>query len=443
MKIQFIPIFLSFACMAQELPRKGSLGIEMKQEENKIEVLRVIDNTTASEIGLQVSDMIIQTNGNDVGTVPEFVESIGGWRENDPLTVLVERNNKSLTLEGKIKGKPLETSLYGEVIYGSVNYDGGQLRSILELPHGVENPPMVYMLPGVGCGSFDYAFKPKSPIKLLVEELVKNKIAVFRVEKPGMGDSRGTQECLEMNFDYEIQAFRAGLQKLKELNGFDKDNIYLYGNSLGVVSAPFIAEGHDISGIIAWGGVTSSWYEYELKRYRDQDIRLGGEYEEMERTFRAYQSFLYDFYVQKMTLETLKAKAEYDTLIPHFFKDELFHGIQHYTYFQNINDKDVMTAYKKANCPILALAGELDVHTVDTHWAKQLADLGNYYGNESSYRIISKTNHHYSQLKSMEEYNKMRAEGTLDSKYMAENFNYYIPEIVANWIHERKTIATQ
>lgn len=245
---------------AQTLERKSYLGIQMKssEEKNGIEVIHVYENSTASNLNLQVHDIILTINGVPYENVNDLVKVVPSWTVGEQLTMDIIRDEEKIELSGKIIAKPLETSDYAQVIYGEVDFDGGKLRSILELPFGVENPPVILFIPGNGCGSLDYWYSSQTPVKLLVESFVEKGIAVFRVEKPGIGDSYGDVHCIEMDFDYQLAAFQAGLEKLKNTPEIDVNRIYLFGESLGVVSAPFMANESNVSGIIAWGGISTS-----------------------------------------------------------------------------------------------------------------------------------------------------------------------------------------
>lgn len=428
---------LTSVILGQSLQRKGTFGatLEAAPEGKGIIVRSVFEQTTASQLGIEEGDVLIQVNGTHFSDVGPLVDAIGTWRQGETLKLEVLRNGSSQKMKGKVAGKPFETSEFGEVIYGEVNFDGGKLRSILELPHGIDNPPVMAFLPGIGCGSLDYPYRNNTPVKLLVESLVKAGIAVYRVEKPGMGDSQGTQDCLEMTFNYEVDAFDAAISTLEKTPGVDHDHIFLFGHSLGVVSAPLIASRHSVAGIIAWGGISSTWYEYSLKLLRDQRVLRGDDFAEIEADFRIRQPFNYDFLVQKMSPEELAKNPAYTQMVEDQFQDDTWHGIHHYTYFYDLADVNILSAYKEAGCPVLALAGEHDIHTVDTRWAGEIAQAVNYYRpGEGSSAIIAKTTHHYHTVPSIPTYYELRAAGELGLPYMAEHFNQEIPRRVQEWI---------
>lgn len=450
MKTQYIFRFtalLSFLFMislnsfGQELSRKGTLGIQMENNDAStgISVVKVFPNTTASALGLKQGDLVKSINQKQFTDVIDLVAEVGNWRKGDILKVKVLRGTENLLLEAKVVGKPLETSNYGTIIYDHVDFDGGKLRSILSLPEGIDNPPVIFSLPGIGCGSVDYCYQPEAMLKLWVEELVKSGVAVYRVEKPGMGDSEGTKKCKEMDFNYEVAAFQAALDHLKTIKSINPEQIFLYGHSLGTVSAPLVAKGKNVAGIIAWGGIASTWFEYSLKLKKDQRILMGDDYSEIDTEFRAFTPFLYDFYINKMTPDELRSKSEYAEQSKQYFNGtDMVKGLHHYSFFHTLNDVNILNAYKEADCPVLTLAGELDIHAIDTQWAKRLADLVNYYRpNDGTHVIIPKTTHHYFTIPSLELYNERRSNNAISAAYIAKHFNTDVPMIVQKWVKDQ------
>ena len=428
---------LTFFLPAQDLARKGTFGIQMEAPEDKSGLLvqKVYPNTTASGLGLQTGDLILTVDEIAYTDVYDLVDAVGKWRAGNVLKVKIKRGEEEKVLEGKITGKPLETSAYGEVIYGAVSYDGGMLRSILELPEGIKNPPVLFFLPGVGCGTLDFPYSPNATIKLLVEEFVKNGIAVYRVEKPGMGDSEGTQECLDMDFNYEVAAFNTALSHLKTLSQIDSNQVFLYGHSLGVISAPMIAAQQKVQGIVSWGGIASTWYEYSLRILRDQAVLQGQDFREIDANFRKVQPFMYDFFVNQKTPAELAQNPDYEALCKSYFQGDLYHGMHHYRYFQTINDVDILTTYVDADCPVLTIAGQYDLHAIDTLWAMQIARAVNHYRPaDAAYEVIPQTTHHYHTVPSMQAYNEMRTTGKLTLGYMAAHFNDAVAGVASKWI---------
>jgi pimeloyl-ACP methyl ester carboxylesterase len=422
---------------AQLLERKGALGarLEPVSEGPGVRVVEVLPNGTAVQVGLQAKDVLVQVNEQPVSTLPELVREIGTWLAGQPVRLKIMRNDRPLTLKGRVVGRPMETSEQGIVIYGEVPFDGGALRSILVLPQEVERPPVILWVPGVGCYSQDFATAPRSPYKQWVEGIVAQGIAVFRVEKPGMGDSRNNTPCTEMDLDHEVAAYRAALRHLGQRTDIDTARIFLYGHSMGVLTAPLVAEAAPVAGLIAWGGLATSWFEYELRLIRDQQALEGKDPVAIESDVRRKLPVLTAFYLDQRTPEELGREPDLTAALADYTDGRLWHGLMHYSFFHDLGQLDILANYRKLSCPVLTLAGEFDLHAIDTRWAGTIADAVNATRPEAAESlIVGSTTHHYHTVPSMAAYVAMQADGRMDDAYMAEHFNSEVPKLVADWV---------
>lgn len=430
-------VLTSLSAHAQLLERKGALGarLEPVSEGQGVRVVEVLPGGTAAHVGLQAKDVLMQVNERPVSTVPELVKHIGTWRAGQPVHLKVIRNDRPRTLKGRVVGRPMETSDQGSVIYGEVPFDGGALRSILALPKGVERPPVILWVPGVGCYSQDFGTSPRSPYKQWVEGIVAQGIAVFRVEKPGMGDSRNTTPCAGMDLDHEVAAYQAALLHLRQLPQIDPERIYLYGHSMGVLTAPLVAEAAPVAGLMAWGGVAISWFEYELRLLRDQQTLEGKDLVAIEADVRRKLPVLTAFYLDQRTPEELGRESDLTAALSEYTDGTLWHGLMHYSFFHDLGRLDILANYRKLSCPVLTLAGEFDLHAIDTQWAGTIADAVNAMrpGAVES-QVVRSTTHHYHTVPSMADYVAMQADGRMDDVYMAEHFNSEVPKLVADWV---------
>ncbi len=432
---------LTSVLAGQSLERKGSLGaqIGLTEDGQAILINRVLDNSTAAAIGLKANDILKTVNGTSYTTLPDLVGHTTTWRAGQKIQMEVLRDGTTTALNGLVKGKPFETSEHGEVIYGAVPFEGGLLRSILELPHAVKNPPVLFFLQGFGCSSIDAYANPLGPVKQLVEGLVAQGIAVFRVEKPGLGDSKDTPDCAEIGYHLEVDAFTKSLKTLKSTEGIDADKIYLFGHSLGGVTAPLLAERIPVKGIVNYGSVATTWYEYLLKVLREQEVMQGTDLERIEEVVRLREPILHDYLVKKMTPEQLMANPAY--------RDHLSTGLpllqngqtlgRHYTFMQEINETNITKAFKRANTYFLGIHGEFDLHAIDEEWAEDVAELVNYYHpGKGEWMVLPGTEHGFSKVASMAENVRLRQAGLMNMNYMSKNFNPELVEVVANWIQK-------
>ncbi len=429
-----------FACgYSQHLERGGSLGAMIRPAPDSvgIAILQALPGGTAASIGLQEKDVLLKVNGQTYNDIAALVATTAQWREGQQLDIDILRNGTALQLSGKVKGKPLEQLDGAKTIYGAVTYDQGMLRSILTLPEGKDKPPVVFFLQGFSCSSIDYYYSDKEPVRRLVDGWVANGFAVFRVEKPGVGDCKDLPNCEDIGYNYEVEAFKTALRQLKQNPDIDKDQIFLFGHSLGGVTAPLLAADTPVKGIINYGSVATTWYEYLVKVLREQDIISGAGYDEVEANVRQRIPLLYDYLVGKKTPSELEQNPAYrdilSTGLPVRNGDRMIG--RHYSFMQEINDSDITTAFKKAACHVLALHGEFDLHAVDEEWAVMTANLVNaFHPGKGSWKILPGTEHSFAQVPSMPQYVAMRNSGTFGGAYMQEHFNPAIIDETVDWM---------
>lgn len=428
---------------AQQLVRKGSLGAIIQPNESGKGILlqKVLEGSTAAQVGLVDGDILLKVNGQAFNETQKLVALTQTWRQNDQLEVKVSRAGEVMDLSGMVKGKPMETSPFGEVVYGEIPFQGGLLRSILSLPKGIEKPPVLFYIQGYPCASIDYYHSPKNPQQQLTAGLLQEGIAVFKIEKPGMGDSENEVHCLDAGFEYELAAFETALKHLKRLKSIDSDQIFLFGHSLGGTTAPLIAAKTPVKGIISFGaGISKSWYEYMIDIIRDQQAIFGDDYEKIEKDYRLRQPLLYDYMVNKLTPQELEQNPAY--------KNHLSDGLplrdgdlmidRYYTFWQEINEVNFPKAWKAANTQVMAIHGEFDIHAINPNWAKRTADMVNsYHPGKGEWMVLPKTEHGFAYIESMEAYLDLREKGQYNSAFFVENFNPKLVEVVKDFIQDK------
>src|SRR5262249_18344891 len=93
--------------------------------------------------------------------------------------------------------------------------------------------------------------------------------------KPGCGDSEGGP-LRDLDFDTQLDGFRAALAKLRSDPTVDPDRILVFGHSMGGVWAPLLADETPVRGLAVYGTLVRTWTEYLLENDRRQAV-LGGQ----------------------------------------------------------------------------------------------------------------------------------------------------------------------
>ena len=156
--------------------------------------------------------------------------------------------------------KPLEALPGVETEYGSVRTSEGiRLRTIITRPSGATRKlPAIFHTQAVSCGSLEPL--PADRLSVLGGLAQKSGMALIRVERSGTGDSEGPG-CDKLDYDTEVRHYREALDQLSRHPWVDGERIVIYGSSLGSTTAPLVAQGRKVAGVMVQGGGGHSYLE--------------------------------------------------------------------------------------------------------------------------------------------------------------------------------------
>lgn len=432
--------FLPFSIQAQHLRRQMMWGIwpqpvpaelTAKAGEQGIYVAKVFPEGTAGPIKLLEGDVIRKIQGAAVTGPQDLGKPQNKFFEGDPLALVIWRNGKEITLSGKAVGKPLETNPYAEVIYGEVAFEKGYLRTITTKPQKTGKAPVIFWVPGYTCASYD-RMPAGHPYKELIEGFTKLGYVVFRTEKPGMGDCSGTPHCTEIDFAEEQAAFEAGYEAMLNLDYIDKDNIFIFGHSMGGLQGPLLAQKYHPKGLYVYGTRHETWHEYILAMLRFQNPRNGVDFIQHEDEMKLYTEMMYQHYVLKKSPKEIANTPEKAALLKRdFFWDggDSFFG-RHYKFMQDLQDLQMGKVWASLDCHVMSMFGEADFEVLDPFSHKEIARIVNqYHPGMAEYVFLPGTNHGF------------RKVGTMDDEVKANSgqgpggeFNPDVIGIVHEWM---------
>src|SRR5688572_27431258 len=190
---------------------------------------------------------------------------------------------------------PLRAIAGLETEYGAVRTsEDVRLRTILTRPAGASGPlPALFIAQWVSCGTID--FNPERS-SLLRELATRSGLVMVRVERSGTGDSEGVP-CARLDYDTEVRHYREALDQVSRHAWVDPERIVIHGISLGATTAPLIAEGRRVAGLIVQGGGALTYLERMIQFDRIFLERSGGYrpeqiHGEMLRRIRFHQEYL-------------------------------------------------------------------------------------------------------------------------------------------------------
>lgn len=417
-----ISLFLSGGLFGQSngLKRKGALGIAFQAVDDStakanylketigVYVLRVLPDATMDKMGVKSGDIITKIDEYEVNSVRGVLDAIANLRADDDIEIEYYREGKLKTKKGNAEARPMEVSQYGEVLYEEVSYKGNRLRSILHLPHGIEKPPVVFYIQGYTCQSVEYPTDPNHSIRRIIDDWVKDGFAVYRIEKPNIGDSDCDKGCFELDFNEELEAFRQGYMNLKADARIDSSNIFLFGHSIGGIIAPVLGADFQPKGIITYGTVLNSWFEYMQELTRVQGEMFNTPYAEIERDIRNATPFWYAMFIEKKTPEEILKNPSIAAMLKEEGTLESFKNGQfiyrHYTYWSAIQDIELTNEWLKVKSHVLALYGEFDIQALNANHVYKIAEIVNSHApGKAQAQVIKEADHGFVRFSSMEE----------------------------------------
>lgn len=439
---------------AQHLRHKGTLGLECVEASDSllnslkfpetmgVVVKRVSPNFTASALGIEPNDILVAINDINSLDLLDFKKIERELNEQEPIAITYIRGRKKNRVVGQVLARQRESSL-GEVIYGEVAYQQGYLRTIVHKPYGTARFPAVFYLQSYDCGSIDFAQDSLSPIKKMVDGWVKAGYAVYRVEKPGVGEGIGTKVCAQLSYKEELKAFENAFSTLKKLPFIDSTHVFLFGHSLGGIAAPLVASQSKYKprGIMVYGTVVKPWFEYMMDVFRKQPLLYKEPIQNVELNTRMMTPLLFEWLVQGRSASDLLTVPDFEAILtskenPLSYQRGTFFG-RLPSYFSDINRYNLAQAWAKAAVPTLAIHGEFDSQAISPEAAQNIAQIVNEVRpGKGTFRLLKGSDHTMIKVTSFEEYHQLRKSGKY-KEYAHQNFNPDIVEMTVNWMKQQ------
>lgn len=401
--------------IAQTLKRKGLLGIMMQtltdsiatqnnlKVKTGVHITTVMPNSTFANLGVKQGDVLTKLNGICVTTIQDVLAITRPLYEGDNLESEFYSNNSKKNKSTTLLGRPIEVFENGNVTYSEVVYEGNVLRNILVTPKQIRNAPVVYFLQGYTCGSVE-TVSNGNPMKKLLKDWIDAGFAVYRVEKPGVGDSMSTKHCMQISFDEEFTAFKEGYKDLLKQETIDTDNIFMFGHSMGGVIAPLLSEMKSPRGILTYGSIAQNWFDYMVDLYTIQPKHFGISDAQIIEDNKVNLKFNNDFLIKKLSgpkiLEN-KDYAEFFSASIADFKQNQYIG-RHFDFWQSLADIDIPEAWAKVKTNVFAMHGEFDIQAISPKGAQKIVEIVNKNGGKGDFILVKKADHGFVNFNSMQ-----------------------------------------
>jgi pimeloyl-ACP methyl ester carboxylesterase len=271
LKLSFLFIlFFNFSVKGQELSRRATFDAKISWPSNNkpgAKIESVSANSPLEKAGFQANDIIIKINDRNVINQEDWSAILNSLKSHKKTSIQVKRNQKLIIKNVALNPLMLENNEGVKTVYESITSDYGiTQRSIITIPKNSKTKkfPAIILIQGLSCSSVEkYSGRSNNWVRLIQDLVEKSNMVLYRIEKPGVGDSEG--DCGEVDFLTELNGYETAVKHLKSKPYVDSDKIIVYGNSMGSALAPYLANKFDLAGVISDGTFFKSWYEHMLE----------------------------------------------------------------------------------------------------------------------------------------------------------------------------------
>lgn len=321
-KLVALLLILGITVKAQELARRPLLGIQMEPVTEDVKrimelpalkgvlIKGVIPNTTASQTGFKVSDVLLKINGQEVNTPAEASKLVSTYKGGNEFTYELIRNKKIITGKSVFKAMPTEKYSDIDVSYTATQTVNGLQRMVVSKPKTKTKAPAIIFIGGIGCYSLDNPLDTTKSETQLLNTLTRAGYVCVRAEKPGVGDNMSCKPCNEISFNEELNGYVNMVKAIKKYSYVDSSQVYIIGHSMGGVMAPLVAKQSNIKGIVAYGTIGSNFIEYLAKTRRTIGEAYQWKPDETDDYIKDYCECASYYFIEKMTTAEAAKKKE-------------------------------------------------------------------------------------------------------------------------------------
>ena len=291
-----------------DLPRKATLGVDLRMERGAVVVERIHAGSTAADGGLRSGDTIVALAGQPIPDIPRLVTAVGALAAGARVEITLLRDGQPVTRTLTLKERPRDRGDTFQVLYQHVVSRGVRLRTIVTRPHAPGRHPVLFLIPGLGAVSLDQPLDGPGAYSRILRAFAAAGYVTVRVEKPGIGDSEGGPYA-DTDFDTELDGLRQALIAVRGDAFVDPDQIFVFGHSMGGVFGPALAIERPVKGVAVYGTVVKTTTEYFLENWRRQAGLGGSDAAAVDSTVRDLAAALHPLLVERKTPDEVLAAA--------------------------------------------------------------------------------------------------------------------------------------
>lgn len=385
---------------SNELKRMGFWDFSSKFVLNKgILVTRVGNRGTFGKLKIKKNDYILNVNGEDI-TKNEYLAKriFNQYREGDSVNIILERKSRRLKVFGLTLGIPKQKHKHQDIIYKSFDINNETFRVIIKKPKNENNSNIsLLFIPDFPCNSIDY-FQYES-VGPFINDLVKQGITVFLIEKHGLGDNITSKKCIESTFKEEVLLFQKGYDFMTNYLDNSNQNSFVFGHGIGSLIALEVGKNKPPKGKILYGTNFRPWSDYHLDRIRYHNYLQRNDLAVKEDEILKVKELFHKFYTKKLTPKNIAKDSVFAHLMTQVLdykpKNELILN-RNYKYWHQVGDFKTHHSVKENKSYLLSIKGKEDYENHIELDQKLVAELANTYKpNIAYYKSIDSLDHNF------------------------------------------------
>ena len=310
------------------------------------------------KFALRVANGSFEGRLNDAGT-----EITGTWTQGMGLPLVLKKVEK-LTKPSRSQEPKPPFPYRSEAITFTNTAGQAVLAGTLTVPEGKGPFPAVVLITGSGAQNRDEEIFGHKPFLVIADHLTRHGIAVLRYDDRGVGKSTGNFASATSE-DFAGDAW-AAWQTLSTRPGIDPKRVGLVGHSEGGLIAPMLAASHpEIAFVVmlAGPGVTG---EQIMQRQAAAIMKASGASDDVIAASTARQQQAFAILREEKT--TARIVERLSAIPGSGSKEAVEAAVKQASspWFRFFTTYDPAPALTKVRCPVLAIAGELDLQVVST-----------------------------------------------------------------------------
>jgi pimeloyl-ACP methyl ester carboxylesterase len=277
-----------------------------------------------------------------------------------------------------------------ETVAGTVEGAAGQrLRTYTTAPPGSGRLPGVFVVGWLSCDSVALGDKPRGVDRLLQDVVRKSGTLVFRVDKPGVGDSEG--DCAKTDFATELEGYRKAFATFRQHPRLDPARIILLGASNGGGFAPLVAQHTPVAGYVSVGGWSRTWFEHMIELERRRVALSGTPASQATATLKALAEFHAAYLFDRLTPAQVVERRPHLKGVWYDEPDSQYGRPPRF--YHQLQELDLAAAWGKVKAPTLVVWGEYD-WIMDRAEAEQIVRL---VGAPARLLVVPRADHSFTQ----------------------------------------------